>query len=123
TSVKEYQIFITIVLTISIFGASTFAVIAGQMEDPADLWKPDPPPFSLKTVRRFLAVAWLCFILTIAVAGYSSSLLTILRQQAKTRDDASWHKSWDRIGIAASVLLHSLLVLAFLFLSLSLVAY
>lgn len=123
TSVKDYQIFVTIVLTISIFGASTFAVIAGQMEDPVELWKPDPPPFSLKTVRRLLAAAWVCFILTMAVAGYSSSLLTILRQQAKVRNDASWHKSWDKIGIAASVLLHSLLVLAFLFLSLALVAY
>lgn len=123
TSIKDYQIFVTIVLTISIFGASTFAVIAGQMEDPVELWKPDPPPFSLKTVRRLLAAAWICFILTIAVAGYSSSLLTILRQLAKSRNDASWHRGWDRIGIAASVMLHSLLVLAFLFLSLALVAY
>lgn len=123
TSVKDYQIFVTIVLTISIFGASTFAVIAGQMADPVELWKPDPPPFSLRTVRRLLAAAWVCFILTMAVAGYSSSLLTILRQQAKARDDSSWHRSWDKIGIAASVMLHSLLVLAFLFLSLALVAY
>lgn len=123
TSIKDYQLFVTIVLTISIFGASTFAVIAGQMEDPAELWKPDPPPFSLKTVRRLLGAAWVCFILTMAVAGYSSSLLTILRQQAKARNDASWHRSWDKIGIAAPVMLHSLLVLAFLFLSLALVAY
>ncbi|OHF04063.1 hypothetical protein CORC01_00402 [Colletotrichum orchidophilum] len=93
------------------------------MEDPAELWKPKQPPFSLPMVRRFLAVAWLCFILTIAIAGYSSSLLTILRQQAQDSDDRSWHRNWDKVGIASSVLVHILLVLAFLFLSLGLVAY
>ncbi|KAE9569424.1 hypothetical protein CGMCC3_g14482 [Colletotrichum fructicola] len=122
-SVKEFQMFITIVLTISIFGASTFAILAGQMQDPAELWKPSPPPFSLATVRRFLAAAWLCFILTIAIAGYSSSLLTILRQRAERLNDHTWHTHWDILGIAASILLHILLVLAFLFLSLGLVAY
>ncbi|KAF3803299.1 hypothetical protein GCG54_00013408 [Colletotrichum gloeosporioides] len=55
TSVKDYQIFITIMLTISIFGASTFAIIAGQMEDPAELWKPKQPPFTLPTLLRATA--------------------------------------------------------------------
>ncbi|KAF5505538.1 hypothetical protein CGCS363_v004487 [Colletotrichum siamense] len=110
-------------LTISIFGASTFAIIAGQMEDPAKLWKPKQPPFTLPTVRRFLAVGWLCFILTIAIAGYSSSLLTILRQQAQEAEDKSWHRNWDKIGIVASAMMHLFIVLAFLFLSLGLVAY
>ncbi|KAF3807884.1 hypothetical protein GCG54_00007619 [Colletotrichum gloeosporioides] len=122
-SVKEFQMFITIVLTISIFGASTFAIIAGQMQDPAELWKPAPPPFSLATVRRFLAAAWLCFILTIAIAGYSSSVLIILRQRAERFNDHTWHTHWDILGIASSIMLHVLLVLAFLFLSLGMVAY
>ncbi|KAK1623385.1 hypothetical protein BDP81DRAFT_439437 [Colletotrichum phormii] len=122
-SVKDYQLFIAITLTISIFVASTFAIIAGQMEDPTELWKPEQPPFSLHEVRRFLAAAWLCFILTIAIAGYSSSLLTILRQKAQDLDDQSWHRNWDTVGIASSILVHLLLVLAFLFLSLGLVAY
>lgn len=115
--------FITIVLTISIFGASTFSIIAGQMQDPEELWKPNSAPFSLAAVRRFLAAAWLCFILTIAIAGYSSSVLTILRQRAERLNDHTWHTHWDILGIASSILLHILLVLAFLFLSLGLVAY
>ncbi|KAF4838788.1 hypothetical protein CGCTS75_v000422 [Colletotrichum tropicale] len=122
-SVKEFQMFITKVLTISIFGASIFAVIAGQMQDPAELWKPGPPPFSLATVRRLLSAAWLCFILTIAIAGYSSSILTILQQRAERLNDHTWHTHWDILGIAASMLLYILLVLAFLLLSLGLVAY
>ncbi|KAH9238361.1 hypothetical protein K456DRAFT_1173261 [Colletotrichum gloeosporioides 23] len=122
-SVKDFQMFITIVLTILIFGASTFAIISGQMQDPAELWKPVPPSFSLATVRRFLAAAWLCFILTIAIAGYTSSVLTILRQRAERLNDHTWHTHWEILGIASSVLLHILLVLAFLFLSLGLVAY
>ncbi|KAK6218525.1 hypothetical protein QIS74_06405 [Colletotrichum tabaci] len=123
TSIKHFQYFISLVFSISIFGASTFAVIAGQMEDPAELWKPDPPPFTLATVRKFLAVAWLCFILSIAVAGYSSSVLTALQQQARGRYDKTWSRRWRYVGITASVALHFLLVFAFLFMALGLVAY
>ncbi|KAK1483306.1 hypothetical protein CCUS01_15795 [Colletotrichum cuscutae] len=93
------------------------------MEDPTELWKPEQPPFSLYEVRRFLAAAWLCFIPSIAIAGYSSSLLTILRQKAQKSDDQSWYRNWDIVGITSSILVHLLLVPAFLFLSLGLVAY
>jgi hypothetical protein len=122
-SVESYQLFITFVFSVSIFGASTFAVIAGQMADPADVWKPAPPPFSLRTVRNFLAVAWLCFILAIAVAGYSSSILTLHRQRAGGAYRRDWAGTWKWQGILASVALHTLLIAAFLFLSLALVAY
>ena len=81
-SVKDFETFISFILSISIFGASTFAIIAGQMADPADLWKPDPPPFYLSTVRVFLGIAWLCFVLALAVAGYSSSILVLRRRSA-----------------------------------------
>ncbi|KAK3689063.1 hypothetical protein B0T22DRAFT_440569 [Podospora appendiculata] len=110
-SVAEFQTFISFIFSVSIFGASTFAVI----------------------VRTFLAVSWLCFILSLAVAGYSSSLLFIWRQRAAAAgqegprahgDEArAWEKSWDWVGIPASVLLHLLLVTAFLFLSMAMVAY
>ncbi|KAK7408547.1 hypothetical protein QQX98_009308 [Neonectria punicea] len=123
SSIEEFKMFISFVFSVSIFGASTFAVVVGQMTDPADLWKPDAPPFALSTVRTFLAIAWLCFILSIAVAGYSSSLLTIRRHQAGGVYDETWGKKWDVIGILASAMLHLLLVTAFLFLSLSMVPY
>lgn len=122
-AVESYQLFITFVVSVSIFGASTFAVIAGQMADPADLWRPAPPPFSIGTVRNFLAVAWLCFILSIAVAGYSSSVLTLHRQRAGGVYQGGWAETWKWQGIVASTLLHALLIAAFMFLSLALVAY
>lgn len=122
-SVKDFETFISFTFSISIFGASTFAIIAGQMADPADIWKPEAPPFSLGTVRVFLGIAWLCFVLALAVAGYSSSILVLHRQRAGGVYDRSWGKAWDRFGVVASVALHLLLVCAFLFLSLGLVAY
>ncbi|KAK1765093.1 hypothetical protein QBC33DRAFT_545719 [Phialemonium atrogriseum] len=122
-SVKDFQTFISFIFSISIFGASTFAVIVGQMTDPADIWKPGPPPFTMSRVRTFLAVAWLCFVLALAVAGYSSSVLTLWRQRAGGEYDGAWVRKWDAFGIAASALLHLLIVMAFLFLSLALVAY
>ncbi|KAK4225756.1 hypothetical protein QBC38DRAFT_482205 [Podospora fimiseda] len=117
-SMEDFKTFISFVLTISIFGASTFAVIAGEMADPAELWAPDKPPLKLKTVRKLLALAWLCFVHALAVAAYSSSLLAWWRH----RDDGVWQR-WDKIGIFASVLIHALLVAAFMFLSLCMVAY
>jgi len=125
TNVRDFQTFVSFILTISIFGASTFAVIVGQMQDPADIWKPDPPPFTLSRVRTFLAIAWLCFVLSLAVAAYSSSLLTVWRQRASRAGggDHSWWKSWDRFGVAASIVSHGLISVAFFFLSVSLVAY
>lgn len=122
-SIKDFQLFISFIFSVSIFGASTFAVIAGQMTDPVDIWRPAPPPFQLSTVRAFLSVAWLCFILSIAVAGYSSSILTVMRQRASGVYTRAWAYAWDKIGILVSVVLHLLLVTAFLFLSLALVAY
>ncbi|KAK1753767.1 hypothetical protein QBC47DRAFT_387099 [Echria macrotheca] len=122
-SVEDFERFISFIFSISIFGASTFAIIAGQMADPVDIWKPDPPPFSLATVRTFLGIAWLCFVLSLAVAGYSSSLLSLSRQSVGGVVDKDWGRAWDRFGLAASVVLYLLSAVAFLFLSLSLVAY
>ncbi|KAF5632701.1 hypothetical protein F52700_6237 [Fusarium sp. NRRL 52700] len=119
---EEYKMFITLVFGVSIFGASTFAVAIGQMTDPADIWKPKKPPFSMETVRGFLGGAWLCFILAIAVAGFSSSLLTLLKNQ-HTIVGADGQKKWKTIAIATSVVLWTLLALAFLFLSLAMVPY
>ncbi|KAF4462763.1 hypothetical protein FALBO_10413 [Fusarium albosuccineum] len=90
SSVEEYKMFITLVFGVSIFGASTFAVAIGQMTDPVDIWKPNQAPFSMHRVRTFLGSAWLCFILAIAVAGYSSSLLTLLKRRADGVYDSSW---------------------------------
>jgi len=122
-SVRDFETFVSFILSISLFGASTFAIIAGQMTDPVDIWKPTPPPFALSTVRAFLGIAWLCFVLSLAVAGYSSSILFLRRHEAEGIYDRNWGRAWDRFGLAASVILHLLVVVAFMFLSLCLVAY
>lgn len=121
---KEFQTFITFIFSVSIFGASAFAVVVGQMTDPEDCRDgDDPPPFSLKTVRFFLACAWLCFIMSLAVAGYTLSALTILLQRVPGQYDSEWSWRWELGGILVSALLHLLLIGAFLFLSLAMVAY
>ncbi|WXC42954.1 hypothetical protein QX201_002728 [Fusarium graminearum] len=122
TSAEEYKMFITLVFGVSLFGASTFAVAIGQMTDPADIWEPEKPPFSMERVRNFLGAAWLCFILAIAVAGFSSSLLTLLKHHAN-RAGMNGQKMWKTIAITTSVLLWTLLAVAFLFLSLAMVPY
>ncbi|KAJ3509238.1 hypothetical protein NM208_g15697 [Fusarium decemcellulare] len=98
SSVEEYKMFISLVFGVSIFGASTFAVAIGQMTDPADIWKPDQPPFSIHRVRTFLGSAWLCFILAIAMAGYSSSLLTLLKRRANGVYDSNWSRRVSQIA-------------------------
>ncbi|KAK3689564.1 hypothetical protein B0T22DRAFT_536454 [Podospora appendiculata] len=123
-SVKDFETFISFIFSISIFGASAFAVVVGGMTDPADLWPADSPPtFSMRTARTFIAVAWLCFILSLAVAAYASSALTMMRQRAGGVEDREWGRRWDAIGLVASAVLYLLLVAAFLFLSLAMVAY
>ncbi|GKU14824.1 unnamed protein product [Fusarium langsethiae] len=108
-------------IAISVFGASTFAVIIGEMTDPAEIW--ESPAFTLKTVRLFLAVSWLSFAMSIALAGYSGSVLALMRQKAKGEVDEETIKKWTPAGLVVSVALHLLIVTGFFFMSLSLVAY
>jgi hypothetical protein len=118
--IEEFQVFVTFVFAISIFGVSTFSIIVGEMTDPKELW--EDPWFSLQTVRTFLASAWLLFILTIATATYSLSMLVVMRQRYEGLMP-EWTKKWNGIGIVASALMSHGIVGAFLCLSLALVAY
>lgn len=121
--VEDFRLFVTFVFGVSIFGAATFAVIVGQMTDPVELSAPDAPTFTLSTVRTFLAMAWLCFILSLALAGYSSSGLLLARKRAYLASDENWAEKWEPFGVLSSTFLHLLLVVAFMFLSLSIVPY
>ncbi|RBR20105.1 uncharacterized protein FIESC28_05384 [Fusarium coffeatum] len=116
-----FRFFVVTMIAISVFGASTFAVILGEMTDPADIW--ESPIFSLKTVRLFLAVSWLSFAMSIALAGYSGSVLALMRQKKKGDLDEATIKKWTPAGLVVSVALHLLIVTGFFFISLSLVAY
>ncbi|RGP71805.1 hypothetical protein FSPOR_3171 [Fusarium sporotrichioides] len=116
-----FRFFVVTMIAISVFGASTFAVIMGEMTDPAEIW--ESPAFTLKTVRLFLAISWLSFAMSIALAGYSGSVLALMRQKAKGEVDEETIKKWTPAGLVVSVALHLLIVTGFFFMSLSLVAY
>ncbi|KAF5564819.1 hypothetical protein FPHYL_4518 [Fusarium phyllophilum] len=118
---EVFRFFVVTMIAISVFGASTFAVIVGEMTDPADLYA--TPTFSLKTVRLFLSVSWLAFAVSIALAGYSGSFLALMRQQAKGEIDDETIRKWTPAGLVVSAALHLLIVTGFLFMALSLVAY
>ncbi|KAF4957886.1 hypothetical protein FGADI_2715 [Fusarium gaditjirri] len=120
---EVFRFFVVTMIAISVFGASTFAVIVGEMTDPADIWAPEPPTFTLKTVRLFLSVSWLSFAVSIALAGYSGSFLALMRQKAKGEIDEEMIKKWTPAGLVVSAALHLLIVTGFLFMALSLVAY
>jgi hypothetical protein len=118
---EVFRFFVVTMIAISVFGASTFAVIVGEMTDPADLYT--TPTFSLKTVRLFLSVSWLSFAVSIALAGYSGSFLALMRQEAKGEIDEETIRKWTPLGLVVSAALHLLIVTGFLFMALSLVAY
>ncbi|KAF5970517.1 hypothetical protein FCOIX_10354 [Fusarium coicis] len=118
---EVFRFFVVTMIAISVFGASTFAVIVGEMTDPADLYT--TPTFSLKTVRLFLSVSWLSFAVSIALAGYSGSFLALMRQKAKGEIDEETIRRWTPLGLVVSAALHLLIVTGFLFMALSLVAY
>lgn len=118
-----FRFFVVTMIAISVFGASTFAVIMGEMTDPADIWAPESPTFTLKTVRLFLAMSWLAFAVSIAVAGYSGSFLALMQQKAGGEIDKHTMKKWAPAGLIVSAALHILIVTGFFFMSLSLVAY
>jgi len=120
---EVFRFFVVTMIAISVFGASTFAVIVGEMTDPADIWAPEPPTFTLKTVRLFLAVSWLAFAVSIALAGYSGSFLALMRQKATGEIDDETIRRWTPAGLVVSVALHLLIVTGFFFMALSLVAY
>ncbi|KAI7765090.1 hypothetical protein LZL87_005803 [Fusarium oxysporum] len=120
---EVFRFFVVTMIAISVFGASTFAVIVGEMTDPADIWVPEPPTFTLKTVRLFLAVSWLAFAVSIALAGYSGSFLALMRQKAKGEIDEEMIRKWTPAGLVVSAALHLLIVTGFLFMALSLAAY
>ncbi|RAK81454.1 uncharacterized protein BO72DRAFT_492282 [Aspergillus fijiensis CBS 313.89] len=119
-TVQSFQSFLSFIVGISIFGASIFATIIGQLQDPRQL---NPHAyFSMQTVRVFVAIAWLLFIAALGVAGFSSSVL-ILEQERNANLTGDWRRRWNKPGLVVSLMLQILVIGAFLFLSLGLVAY
>jgi hypothetical protein len=118
---SQFQQSIGFLVSISIFGASVFTIILGQMQDPKDI-SPNPT-FSLQTVRIFLTIAWICFILCIGVAGYTGAFLNIIMASEKENVSSFLVRHRRVLDVALWTLFYGFIITAFFFLSLALVPY
>jgi hypothetical protein len=117
--VKGFESLLAFVLTVTIFGAGILTTIVAGISDPADS---NPyPRFKKDTVRAFLAISWLLFVLALAVGGFTQSLLAFQKEKAGSMEE--WRHKWGVAGLVASSVLQLLIIGAFLFLSLTILAY
>ncbi|KAI2470933.1 hypothetical protein F4781DRAFT_155051 [Annulohypoxylon bovei var. microspora] len=118
---RNFQIFVLFLMPISIFGASVFSIIFGQMTDPKDIF--DYPMLSLLTVRTLLALAWLSFVLVLGLGGLSLGLLATHEENGKGVWTPKTIRKLRRLGLMAVVLLYSLTIGGFMFMAIALTAY
>ena len=96
-----------IISSVSTLGASvTFILIAVDLKDPAEISKTHY--FDLSTVRIFLAVSWLLFMIAL---GFSFFLAGIIK-------DREENTMWGRLDAVASGSLYVLVLSAVLFMGL-----
>jgi Na+/proline symporter len=119
--IKSFEGFLSFILTLSIFGASTFSIIVSEIANPNAI-SPDPR-FTRETVRTLLGIAWLLFVLALGIVAVSMSLLAFQREHPTTGVESPWRQTWERLGLVASALIQVSVIAAFLLLSLVLVAY
>ncbi|KAE9370060.1 hypothetical protein N431DRAFT_426528 [Stipitochalara longipes BDJ] len=112
-ALNSLQNFLPLIIGITIFGASTFASLVSQLDEPVCR-------FSLATVRTFMAIAWILFIVALGVAMFGVAII-------KPGPTGSIRKpSLEFLVKAARVVkmfCQLLVIAAFLFLSLVVVAY
>ena len=110
---ESAKIFLSFTVGVSIFGASIFTVIVSEIAQPGK--PPSNERFDERTVRTLLAISWLLFVLALGIGGVSINLLT------GTGENPQF---WSRLKIRSLILLlQSLIIGAFLILSLVIVAY
>jgi hypothetical protein len=119
--VKSFEGFLSFVIGLSIFGASTFAVIVSEIANPSDL--AENPRFTRETVRILLGISWLLFILALGIVALAMSLLAFQREHPTAGFNSPWRRTWERLGLLASSSIQLFVIVGFLFLSLVLVAY
>ncbi|KAI1098912.1 hypothetical protein F4804DRAFT_102336 [Jackrogersella minutella] len=120
-SARNFQTFVSFLMPISIFGASIFSIILGQMTDPKDI--SDTPIFSLATVRAMLALAWLCFVLVLGIGGLSLGFLLTHEENSQGALKPEIMRNLRKLGLAAVVLLYSLTIGGFMLMAIALAAY
>ena len=117
---KGYESLVSSVLTVTIFGATILTTLVSGIADPADL-SPNPR-FSLKTVRTFLAVSWLLFVLALVLSGFARSMHAFYMEQLQGSAHA-WRRKWGITALLFASSLQMLNVSAFFFLALTIMAY
>ncbi|KAH0537510.1 hypothetical protein FGG08_005685 [Glutinoglossum americanum] len=135
-AVEWWEGFLPAVIGVSTFGGSiTFSVIVSEIADPGRLNPSNQNAvtytrFQRETVRMFLALSWLLFIMALGVASMVAQLLSFHRE--RFRDNFEKPMSGMPIlnmitnggGLhGLSLLLNGLMLGAFYFLSLAVVAY
>jgi hypothetical protein len=120
-TIRSFEGFLSFILSLSIFGASTFAIIVSEIANP-NAFSPNPR-FTRETVRTLLGIAWLLFVLALGIVAVSMSLLAYQREHSTPEVEGLWRQRWERLGLVASSLIQVSVIAAFLFLSLVLVAY
>jgi hypothetical protein len=113
--------FVPTFITLCTFGGSITFTVIPTIED----GKPIPHYFSSTEVRTFLSLAWLFFVFALGLAGGAAVVLTFRHEAIKNalreEDKAA---PWALLTVSAfGLLLQIFTILAFLFLSLVVVAY
>jgi hypothetical protein len=123
---KYFVVFFTTVIGIATFGASvTFALILTPTVE-----LPSNSKFGSETVQEFLAIGWLCFVVALAIAGFSAALFNFYREDLRKArfEPIDKHCSpkmcflrWS--GTVASATLFGFITTAFMFISFVIWAY
>ncbi|KAH8889094.1 hypothetical protein GQ53DRAFT_227388 [Thozetella sp. PMI_491] len=122
-----YNSYLTAMIGISIFGGQiTFSIVISDFADPSEVVQSsDPnwqPVFQKQTIRTFLAISWLLFTFTLAMALVAK----MLGSEPSTRRwfrHAFGETTMHSLMAATTILLEEVPVSAFLFLALSVTPY
>jgi hypothetical protein len=125
--IKWFESFISATIAISILGVTiTFTTLVSQLQDPSALDASNastltPTSFDRETVRLFIAISWLLFVVALGLATCLSLVLNAARREIETALTAN-----ALVPVTAhliSLALQGCLFGAFLFFSLTVAAY
>ncbi len=119
------------IIGISVFGGQiTFTVLVSEIADPADVVRPvranaDPaftPTFPRETVRTFIGISWLLFIISLGISVFLKMILSDRNDRDRLVRNLST-QGFHRLYSVITFVLNTLSVAPFLFLSLATTAY
>jgi hypothetical protein len=125
---KSFQGFLALIFAISIFGAQTFNSLVGQLGQPST--------FSENTVRVFMAISWLLFIISLAVSVFAAVMIdpyvteiglaeTEMAETEMATGRATFKNSnaYKYFAVGVVVAAELLLLISFVFMGLVVMAY